>query len=541
MTPRPQPHSRFWKLGSILLFGLLLLVGFATIDDYGLSWDEAFRFKGGDAKLAYYEDIFAGRSLKALTDSYPGLFDLPLAWVHKQFPDWGTRSQKGHVWSLSFGLLGLLAVWRLAACIGGERAGFWALLFLATLPRYYGHMFFNPKDIPLAGTYAFGCWALVALFSRLPKASWRHVIWIGVAAGLAMSCRIAGFLILCYFGLFVGLYLIVHYVQTKEPLRTLRKNLWLWAMRGAVAGLIGFAILFVFWPTLHANPFEAAGVSAANVHSYGWENVVLMDGYFWEAQDLPIYYLPYWIVRTTPEHLLLLCTGGIVWMLLRGYWGLRNGGWPQLVVSLPHLLLLFSGIFPLAYIIWKDPVLYDGVRHILFALPPLVAFSALIFDRLIRWAERREYRTCRAAFTMAGVASAFVVAWNRWLLHPYQYVYFNGLSGGLKGAYSRDETDYWGLSHKEAGDWLNQYIEQIDPGGERVYQVHQRYSLWMLREALSPKRFEVSQLLEGADFFVSTTRYNLHNSYPEAELLHVVRRKGVPLCFIYDLREGAEL
>ena len=99
----------------------------------------------------------------------------------------------------------------------------------------------------------------------------------------------------------------------------------------------------------------------------------------------------------------------------------------------------------------------------------------------------------------------------------------------------RDETDYWGLSHKEAGEWLNEYIETIDPGAEKVYKVHQRYSRWMLEDALDPERFEMWKPREGADFFVSVTRFNLHASYSEAKLLHVVERRGVPLCFIYEL------
>jgi hypothetical protein len=59
----------------------------------------------------------------------------------------------------------------------------------------------------------------------------------------------------------------------------------------------------------------------------------------------------------------------------------------------------------------------------------------------------------------------------------------------------------------------------------------------MLEAALDPMHFEMWQPREGADFFVSITRFNLHNSYPEAELLHVVERQGVPLCFVYSFKE----
>ena len=522
-----------WRLGAWVVFVLVVLIGALTVSDYGMTWDEHFRFQGGDSKLTYYQDLLAHEDPGVRTSSYPGLFDLPLAWVHEQFPEWGTRSQKGHVWSLCFGLLGLLSVWRLTARIGGERAGFWALLLLATLPRYYGHMFFNPKDIPLAGCYAFGVWSLVALFSRLPRPQWKWVLWVGAAAGMAMACRVAGFLVLVYFGGFVGLYLICEYARRQRDLVSIPKDLVYWALRGAAAGLVGMAILFVFWPTMHGNPFDAAGASVESAQNFRWDGFVLMDGFFWKAQDLPVYYLPYWIAMTTPAHVLALILGGLLASILRLYSGVRSGDWANVSAIFPRAVLVFSGLFPLVYILWKDPVLYDGLRHILFALPPLVGLAALTFEDVLRWGEKRG-RVLAPMLQLGGLLAVGIVIFNMWCLHPYQYVYFNSVSGGLASAYNRDETDYWGLSHKEAGEWLNEYIQETDPDSGRVYHVHQRYSRWMLKEALDPERFEMWQPREGADFFVSVTRFNMHNSYPEAELLHIVERQGVPLCFIYS-------
>lgn len=509
--------------------------------DYGLSWDERFRFEGGDAKLAYYEERFSGGSPERQSSNYPGLFDLPLALVHEAFPDWGTRSQKGHVWSLCFGLLGLLSVWRMTALVGGERAGFFALLFLATLPRYYGHMFFNPKDIPLAGTYAFGCWALVSLFSKVSAPSWRQVLWIGLAAGLAMSCRIGGLLILAYFALFVGLYLLYKYTAGREGPAALPGDLGFWALRGATSGVVAFVILFVFWPKLHANPFTAFGSSVQDAQSFGWGGMVLMDHHFWEAQDLPMYYLPYWLFRTVPEHLLLLAGLGALVGSLSLYAFVRAGQRAEPTIWLPRLLLAFAGFFPITYIVWRDPVMYDGMRHILFAVLPLVSLAALGLEWCLRRAAAGPIRWLPRAIMGVALFGAAIVAYEMVRLHPYQYVYFNKMSGGLPAAYMRDETDYWGLSHKEAGEWLNQYVASVDPGGDKVYKVHQRYSRWMLQEALDPERFEMWQPREGANFFVSVTRFNLHTSYPEAELIHTVERLGAPLCFVFRLPGTSEV
>ncbi|TVP77889.1 MAG: hypothetical protein EA353_09470 [Puniceicoccaceae bacterium] len=542
MMPQDNPHEPIYRRLAVGFLLLCMGMGLFTTGHYGMTWDEPFRFAGGDSKLDYYKGLLSGETPDRQTSSYPGLFDLPLALFHEQFPNLGTRSQKGHVYSFLFGMLGILSAWRLTARLGGERAGLWALLFLATLPRYYGHMFFNPKDIPLAGTYIFGLWALVACFSRLPSVPWKYVVWIGVAGGLSMSTRIAGFLIFCYFGLFALIYVAAKYGVNLRSGQSVRSLPWLsdiklWVLRGFAAGAIGFSILFLFWPTVHRNPFSGASQALETVQSYSWSGVVLMDGHFWEASNLPFYYIPYWIVYTTPEHILLLLALGMALGVITVVSYGRSGLWPSACKWIPRSLIVFAWIFPLGYMLWKDPVIYDGLRHFLFVLPPMVCVAALGFEWILRQIERAGRPRFIVVLQAVMALAAGLVTIEMVRLHPYQYVYFNQISGGLPGAFGRDETDYWGLSHKEAAEWLNAHVEEIDPGGERIFRVHQLYSFWMLQEHLNSSRFEVTAEPEGADFFVSMTRFNFHNSYPEADLLHAVERKGIPLCFIFSLAE----
>ena len=121
-------------------------------------------------------------------------------------------------------------------------------------------------------------------------------------------------------------------------------------------------------------------------------------------------------------------------------------------------------------------------------------------------------------------------------LHPYQYVYFNRTSGGLNAAYNHRDTDYWGLSYREAAEWLNEYVQELAATGAREYVVHQQHSTWMLAEFLDD-RFSLTRSRVGADFYVAFTRYNFHAAYADATLFHVVERQGVPLCFIFELPE----
>ena len=538
--------NRMYHIGSIILFVGIALIGSLTLGDQGQSWDEEFRFKSGGAKLDYYQSLFGAERLPPPGGSYPALFDLPLAMVDEAFPDFGTISEKGHAWSLVFGLLGILSTWRMATLVGGERAGFWALVFLATFPRYYGHMFFNPKDIPLAGTYALAMWMLLRVMLQWPKASWGSVALLGVAGGLAMSTRIAGFLTLCYFGLFVGVLLSIRYLATLRKSKRLEMSqvggdllYWLW--RGLFAGCVAFALLFIFWPTLHHNPLGGVQGAVETVQHYGWDGYVLMDGVFYEAKDLPFYYVPYWLFITIPDQLLLLGLVMAVLFLFGLLAAARGEDFSRGLNRRLCCLVVFGFAFPWAYFLYTQPVLYDGMRHCLFTLPLFACACALTLEWLLRCLSNHRSPYIKYAVPAAVAASVLLTVADLKSLHPYQYTYFNRISGGLNAAYLNRETDYWGLSYREAAEWLNQYVEAGDAAGDGQYVVHQLHSPWML-EAFLSERFQVSRDPEGADFYVSFTRFNFHTVYPDLKMLHVVERQGVPLCFIFEMPEGlAEL
>jgi hypothetical protein len=541
LTIGKTPQSKCWSLAALLLFCCVAVVGLMTVGDQGKSWDEETRFESGDYKLSYYKALFSGEPLPDMRgDHYPGLFDLPLALAHERFPEWGTRSEKGHVWSLMFGILGLLSGWRLTARIGGERAGFWALLLLGTFPRYYGHMFFNPKDIPLAATYLAGVWALVNCFSQLPRPTWQAIIIVGIASGFALSTRVAGLLILCYLALFALLYLISKYTGLLRSgqgfsISIIPKDCGYWLLRGVVAGLIAFCILMVFWPTTHGNPFSSVGSTLETVQHVDWNGYVLMEWFLWPTMDLPPYYIPYWILVTTPVAVLVLFSIAAVLGLLSGVSYLRRGSWPIVKMLWPRLLLAFAFIFPLIYLWSKDPVLYDGLRHFLFILPPMVCIAALGLEWLLKAAERSKRKRVCVGLQVGVGFSVLLVIMDLVSLHPYQYVYFNNILGGLKGAYLRYETDYWGLSNREAGEWLNVYVDEVAPYRKEPFKVFQRYSNSMLEPFLS-ERFTMTTHADDADFYVAITRYDFHTRYPHAAPLYVVERQGVPLCFISQFR-----
>ena len=59
-------------------------------------------------------------------------------------------------------------------------------------------------------------------------------------------------------------------------------------------------------------------------------------------------------------------------------------------IALAWFLLAFTIVFPVAYAIAIKAVLFDGMRHFIFVLPPIAVAAALVADRALR-------RLCRAS------------------------------------------------------------------------------------------------------------------------------------------------
>lgn len=108
-------------------------------------------------------------------------------------------------------------------------------------------------------------------------------------------------------------------------------------------------------------------------------------------------------------------------------------------------------------------------------------------------------------------------------LHPYEYIYFNRLSGGLVAAENQYETDYWGLSVREAMEWLN---NNVAPKAIVATQ-----SPFLSKISASPKL----DLVVGDSkqfYYVALPRWDFHSQYPECPVVYAVKRQGVPLTII---------
>ncbi|WP_269543044.1 hypothetical protein [Cerasicoccus fimbriatus] len=437
------------KLLSALTLVVIGLVMAFTVSDYGVSWDETFRWSGGDAKLRYYETLFSGNlnqaaALRQQTDHYPGLFDLPLALYRKvsAAPDYLV----GHAWCAFFGLLGIAGAMMLARQLSGWHAAWLAAILIALYPRYWGHSFFNPKDIPFAAAYVWGLWALARVLQTDARNA-RSMLLFGLLAGVCMSVRVGGLLLLCYATLFLGAQLVVNGLVL-GPL-TFKRQLWENARWLAGASTVALLLLLVFWPNAHQNPFGSTVDSIKEVSQFGWAGQILFAGESYAADELPRHYLPAMLARTAPDLWWWLALGCLVYLAANVRNLLR-----QWFTRWSVLLVVFAVCFPLAYILIRKSIVYDGARHVLFIIPPAAALLAMSSTAAYRWFKDRWSARVGLVWLVPASLLAIWTLIDMATLHPYQYIYYNRLSGGVAGANQRFETDYWGTSFREATETL---------------------------------------------------------------------------------------
>ena len=328
----------------------------------------------------------------------------------------------------------------------------------------------------------------------------------GVLLGLASAVR----LIAPLAGLLVSIVVIA---------RARRRSFGVLAILWATA----IAVAYLAWPRLWGSPIEMYRHDLSQTFFVPFDARVLFEGRVWflEVERMPWYYLPAFTVLQTTLPALVL-TGLGAWVC----WTRR--ACPVARIEKVAVGLWFS--LPLAAAIGLGSTTYDNARHFLFIQPPLYLFSMLALQPVWRWARRT---WARAALVLVAFLPAIVAVLR---LHPYEYVYFNELAGGVRGAFRRYELDYWARSYREAAEYINREaspdatIAVLDP--VHVFKSYARPDLQLYPLQPAGQAEDASP-----EFALMTTRSNQDlETFPDAPIVFSVELDGAILAVVKDLR-----
>jgi hypothetical protein len=177
--------------------------------------------------------------------------------------------------------------------------------------------------------------------------------------------------------------------------------------------------------------------------AYPWYGPIRVAGGYVQSGHLPWWYVPAWLGAQLPILTIPVLAVGLV---VVGSIVVGRRGAQARVETIALVPLVLQGIvIPLA-ILLSGAIIYDGIRHLLFALPALIALSAgglALLERRYRRGPR--WRTALPLIaTVVVAASLFDSA--RWA--PYAYAYINPIAGHNTHSQSW-ELDYWGASARE--------------------------------------------------------------------------------------------
>lgn len=528
-----QRTERNWRSATRALWVVVFALFVLTSGDYGMSWDEITRWDSGDLKLEYYKTLFQeGLShwgVHGSADKYPGLYDLTLAFYADVSN--GDRLFAGHLLSAVFGFVSVLAVSLLAREFGGWRCAFLAALFLITIPRFYGHVSINPKDIPFAATYLLGVIGVVRLARRLPDARFADWCLAGVGAGLAMATRLPGLIILCYLLLTCVWCLVGSRLAWLDAPVSLKR-----VIAGfTAAALIAYFVLALFFPASHLNPLSDSVRVVTALHDFSSSIPLLYRGEVIDAGVAPRTYLPWMLLITTP---LAHCAFGLLGLILVSNSSIKAVVNERCVTTkvFVNCLIVLACLFPLVYILIQQPAIHNGVRHVLFIMPLCAVLMAygLSFSldqlRTTRW--RGVSTVCVVAYFLFAI-----VALVR--LHPYQYLYFNQLIGGPAGALGQYETEYWftstGHAVEELREWRTEAgFSETSDGPVRIaatgpVEVTQYYL---------PENWELVADPAAADYFIGNTQFAGH-LLGAGRTIITIERMGLPILYVKEVQSSA--
>ena len=441
-----KEHPLFRLAFFITTLAIFIILPILSLDA-GLSGDDQKHYQHAIKVYRYFteDDPAALDDPQYKLNYYGQSFDFFTYLIIRLFNLEDSPYEARHVMVAITGAAAILVTGLVVRLFGGYGAGWLALILMFLSPRFLGHSYNNPMDVPFALGYIFTIYHIILFLRKLPRISTRSAIWIAVGIGWTNGIRIGGLILIPYLFMFAGLYLLVN----KWPWKIFSAGWWRFSFRGlftlVVISLAGYLLSLLTWPyalqDIINHPIQAFRVMSDIQVSLR----VLYDGLVQWSDRLPWHYIPKNILLTVPVLVLLgWFASSFTWYFHRKE---RQGFW--------YFLLWFTVVFPVVFIIIRESNVYGGWRHMMFIYPPMLALSAMAIFTFFQ-ASRKRWVTWTLGIVVAGGLIHPLVHIIR--NHPNTYIYYNEWSGGINNTYGTYETDYYMNSLRPASDYFISHI-----------------------------------------------------------------------------------
>lgn len=342
----------------------------------------------------------------------------------------------------------------------------------------------------------------------------------GILIGLLTGIRIGGLFVIFFI-------ILTHILLLLGRNQRILQNFYKVSICYILLIITWLSTTILCYPASWSNPLKWFRESLSNLSQYAWTKTVLFNGEFIPSTVLPWNYIPVWLLITIPLVFQVAFILGIL-VMARNYTKFSN--LQRAVIILVGLQIFFLPIM----IVVRKSIIYDEVRHVLFMIPGVAVICSA---GLIYLYKNQNVRL--GAIALIGIIFTAIV-FDMTTLHPYGYLYFNRVSGGLKQANHRFETEYWGLSLREATEWLNKNAEshaKIMVGGapdSAAIFSNPNFTIVGTEIKVDSLDSQAPQpkLLSKPYYFLAIPRWNIQNYLPQCQVVYRVIRQDVPLSIV---------
>ena len=523
LRSRLTRHDPF-DLASVLLLGALVLLALMLVGDYAISNDEEAQHFYGELILSYFTSGFTDERLFGFRNLYlyGGLFDIIAVLLGRVLPIEIYLIR--HVLCALTGIGGIAAAWATARLIAGPRAGMLAALSLAICGPWFGTMFNHTKDIPFAAAMMGATYFLCRAARALPRPRVGDILGFGLLLGAALGLRAMGLLLVLY-----GLLAIALRIPRPTAGSTAARFLVRSLASFLPAFVLGYLIMILAWPWAALDLFNPVRAIFAFA-DFHYPIRTLLSGEVYDMASVPRWYVPTYLAIKLPLAMLL---GAVLAM----FFALGQARWPASTITAQRRgetgFIAIAALFPvLCQVIGHGPA-FTGMRHFLFVVPPLAVLAGIGFDEALNWLATRR----RALALGASAAIGIWFLWNTSLLvrlHPYEYMFYNPIVGGLEGAVRRYEADYWVNIMPEAVDELEAFVARSEHDPNKRFTVAVcGERLPFEKEAHAPLQWSTNW--DRADFYIAPTHMGCDRVL-NGNIVVTIERLGVVIGVVKDLR-----
>ncbi len=327
------------------------------------------------------------------------------------------------------------AIYLFAKSLYGFWVGIISAIFFGLFPRLIAHSHNNLSDIPLVFFFSI---TIMFFYHAVNRQNPKLLAVAIVLFGISVATKLNNSVFLIF--ILLPWYLAFKYLN-QLPFIKQEKIVWLFSP--LIAYLSWLSVFPYFWTAESFSDFFSRQVHSHIFTMLFNESVVGYEG----GWNMSVFQQAF---ATTPTIILILSPIGFYYSLQNL---LRNKDSRFILLFLWLVIPIFKSCLPGI----KN---YEMIRHFMNYIPALIILAGLggvkLFEIISSYLRSNVARNSVGVFGVSLVF--FSLAYPIYKIHPYEVLYFNEITGGLKGGKANFiyAYDYWQSSLRQLIRWVNE-------------------------------------------------------------------------------------